>query len=144
MLFRSLDGNLFFVEVTYNKATNSITFVKGHNFEFNGVYATPNVNDRWGSENALFVGSSSNKPSSSTTFGYNPFNYVADEENGVRSGFVSVILDYKSNTNSPVKAYEVAYGSGSVFHVGIYGDQVIETNPNFQQFLNKLMLDALT
>ena len=130
--------------MTYNKATNSITLVKGHNFEFNGVYATPGVNDRWGTENAIFVGSSSNKPSSSTTFGYNPFNYVEDEDNGKRNSKVSVILDYKSNTNSPVVAYEFVHGSGSVFHVGIYGDQVIETNPSFQQFLNKLMLDALT
>ena len=32
----ALDGNIFYAQIKYNKDNNTITFVKGHGWEFDG------------------------------------------------------------------------------------------------------------
>ena len=43
-----MEGNRLYAEVSYNKTNDSITLVKGHNWEFvDGKGATRNINERW-------------------------------------------------------------------------------------------------
>ena len=51
------EANALFAEVSYNKANDSITLVKGHYWMFDGKGATPSVGERWLNENKEWMGS---------------------------------------------------------------------------------------
>ena len=51
------DANFFYAEVNYNKATQTVTLVKGHGWQFNGKNASRDVFERWSNETSQWVGS---------------------------------------------------------------------------------------
>ena len=76
-----MEGNRLYAEVSYNKTNDSITLVKGHNWEFvDGKGATRSVNERWLNESKEWTGSNFfDVPSSEKVyFRNNPFNYTHD------------------------------------------------------------------
>ena len=53
----SLDGNVFYAEVKYDRNNNTISLVKGHYWEFNGKSAWRSVEERWAKETSEWIGS---------------------------------------------------------------------------------------
>ena len=52
-----LDGNIFYAEVKCNRNTNTVSFVKGHGWAFNGKSAWKSVAERWKDETSQWIGS---------------------------------------------------------------------------------------
>jgi hypothetical protein len=52
-----MDGNLFYAEVAYYPANHTEIFVKGHSWEYNGIYAKRGINERRAHETTSWLGS---------------------------------------------------------------------------------------
>ena len=59
----ALDANIFDAEIKYNKNNNTITFLKGHSWEFDGNSAKKSIWERWFNENSQWIGDISCKVS---------------------------------------------------------------------------------
>ena len=51
------EGNVLYAEVKYNSTSNTISLVKGHDWEFDGKSANNSVGERWVEENKEWMGS---------------------------------------------------------------------------------------
>ena len=143
-----IDPNVFYAEVSFNKANNTITLVKGHDWIFDGKSAQKDVSERWFDETNKWVGSNYMKSElqDNFTFSNNPFNYTHFEENFVNNPNVTVIIDYEANlpTTSPysgatIATYSLDYGKGKVIMIGLFGERLI-SNQKFLDFLDSLLL----
>jgi hypothetical protein len=142
-----LDGNVFYVEVKYDRDTNTISFVKGHGWAFNGKSAWRSITERWANETSQWVGSNYLCRSCQITFGNNPFRYVHHEEQYVTNHNDRILLDYQAISSNkelkPVKpliaTYELKYQKGKVLVFGIFSD-VIVTNVKFDRYFDDLLL----
>ncbi|PWU78943.1 MAG: hypothetical protein DLM72_19865 [Candidatus Nitrosopolaris wilkensis] len=52
-----LDGNVFYAQVGYDRSTQTITLINGHQWGFNGKSAWKSIPERWKNETSLWVGS---------------------------------------------------------------------------------------
>ena len=158
-----IDGNVFYAQVQYNKDKQTISLVKGHDWEFDGKSAKRSVEERWFNETKEWVGSNFivTDISSKISFANNPFNYTHFEENFVNNPNAHIILDYKikfpkdyltsgENKFPPgkkegditVATYELAYGKGKVIGFGLYG-QNLANNEQFLNFFENLVKQQL-
>ena len=94
-----IDPNVFYAEVSFNKANNTITLVKGHDWIFDGKSAQKDVSERWFDETNKWVGSNYmiSELHDNFTFSNNPFNYSHFEENFVNNPNAKIIMDYEVN-----------------------------------------------
>jgi hypothetical protein len=143
-----IDGNAFYTEVKYDRINQQISLVNGHGWQFDGEAARESVNERWINETKEWVGSSYQLGDIATpiTFGNNPFNYTHFEENYVNNPNVTIIHDYKIRfppqdwinrpevRGSVIATYTLDYGKGKVLNLGIWGDNLSESELFFKFF----------
>lgn len=150
----------FLAEVSYNQQANKLALVKGHDWTFNGTAAWKGVSHRWAKENTNWIGSEyalfyaegyhiSSATANATDpigammideFGPRLFSsYKPHEENAITNSTVQIIAYWQVNNlkNSVgiVAAYEHSYQKGIVIHTGIFGTDIIATDPQMQFFL---------
>jgi hypothetical protein len=145
----ALDGNIFYAQIKYNKDNNTITFVKGHSWEFDGNSAKRNIIwERWFNENSQWLGSNflQSNLGDNITFTNNPFNYTHFEENFINNPKDKILINYGAviPRNNPflggiVAAYEHSYGKGKVIMTGVYGQKLID-NKSFLKMLDNWIL----
>ena len=149
--FLALDGNIFFAEIKYNKDNDTITFVKGHSWEFDGNSAKRSIRERWFNQNSEWVGSNflESDIKDNITFKNNPFNYTHFEENFVNNPNDKILINYgavipKQNPflGVTVATYELDFGKGKVIMIGLYGQKLVD-NDAFLRFLDSLILHYL-
>lgn len=139
-------SNLFTVEVTYSEQTNSIKFVKGHDWEFDGKIARPSVPERWVDETKNWVGSNflDDPTFIPITYPDNPFDYRHIEEQYISNPNDTVLLDFQANYpkdhkfNPTIASYELNHGKGKVISSSIWGESV-RTNPNLFSFYENII-----
>ena len=146
-----MDGNLFIGEVKYDNKTNSITLIKGHDWEFNGNYAIKTDPERWFNETKDWIGSNfGNRPISANIIFENiPFNYSHFGDNYITNPNSKVLFDYKAHfpgdetyRNSTIAAYELysnKNNKGKVISLGIFAENVID-NEKILNFFDRVIL----
>lgn len=144
-----LDSNVFMAEVNYDRTTNMMKLVKGHDWEFDGKSAKKSVWQRWESQTSKWVGSSYFYYTHNIKFGKNPFGYSPHEEQFMTNPNDKIILDYNASfpggyaslpSKPPViAAYELHYLKGKVIVTGIFSDDVIR-NDAFREFFRDLLV----
>jgi hypothetical protein len=141
------EGNVLYAEVEYNSTSNTISLVKGHDWEFDGKSANNSVGERWLEENKEWMGSnfldySSSKP---LYFGFNPFNYTHYEEQYLTNPNATVLIDYEAYgfpeeyTNATIATYYMDYGLGRVIHLGLWG-HTVDDNSIFIEYFDKILI----
>jgi hypothetical protein len=155
-----LDGCNFVAEVGYHRSANTVSLVKGHGWEFNGTAAWPGPMHRWPAENTNWIGSNfalfhtdgykmngaiANTTHSLSTklrtgFGLHVFSsYTAHEENAMTNSSDQVIaywnVTHLGSKALTVAVYEHEYGAGTVIHTGVFGSDLIATDPCMQFLL---------
>jgi hypothetical protein len=144
----ALNANIFYAEIKYNKNNNTITFLKGHSWEFDGNSAKKSIWERWFNENSQWIGSNflQSELTDNITFTNNPFNYTHFEENFVNNPKDKILIDYSAMIprNNPfygsiVATYELDFAKGKVVMIGLYGQNLIH-NQAFLKFLDSLIV----
>jgi hypothetical protein len=144
----ALDGNILYAQIKYNKDNNTITFAKGHSWEFDGNSAKRSIRERWFNENSQRLGSNflESEITDNITFSNNPFNYTHFEENFVNNPKDKILIDYgavvpRNNPffGSTVATYELDFGKGKVVMMGLYGQNLVR-NEAFLKFVDSLIL----
>ncbi len=141
------EGNVLYAEVKYNSTSNTISLVKGHDWEFDGKSANNSVGERWVEENKEWMGSnfldySSYEP---LYFGFNPFNYTHYEEQHLTNPKATVLIDYEAYgfpeeyMNATIATYHMDYGLGKVIHLSLWG-HIVKDNPVFIKYLDKIII----
>ena len=141
------DANILYGEVSYNKANDSITFVKGHDWKFDNKTAKKSVSERWLNENKEWMGSNFLiiPANYKVYFGNNPFNYTHSEEQYVTNPKAKILLDYnaynltKKYSNATVATYMMDYGKGKIVNLGIWGHTLTE-NSQFLKYLDNMII----
>jgi hypothetical protein len=141
------EGNVLYAEVDYDPDNETITLVKGHNWEFNGTVAKNSVPERWLDENREWMGSNFLIVPSydHLPFRFNPFNYNHTEEQYVTNPNAKILLNYEAYNlpdkyiNATVATYEMQYGKGKVVHLGLWGHMVRE-NPVFVDYIKRVLI----
>lgn len=139
-------SNLFTVEVTYSEQTNSIRFVKGHDWEFDGKIAKPSVAERWADETKNWAGSNflPDPTFIPITYPDNPFDYRHIEEQYISNPKDTILLDFQANYpkghkfNPTVASYELNHGKGKVISSSIWASSV-RTSPNLLSFYENII-----
>jgi hypothetical protein len=142
----TMDGNVFYAEVKYDRENKTITLIKGHGWAFNGKSAWKSIGERWANETSQWVGSNYLCYQCVTGFGYDPFRYVAHEEQYITNPNDIILLDYNASLPSSlqpakyvVATYELNYQKGKVIDLGLYSDDII-ANGKFDRYLDSLLL----
>jgi hypothetical protein len=155
-----LDACNFVAEVRYQRATNKVSLVKGHGWEFNGTVARRGPFHRWTAENTNWIGSNyalfykmgyhvngavanTTHPLSiilRSTMGAHVFSsYEAHEENAITNSSDKVIAYWNITGlklhNLIVAVYEHDYLTGTVIHTGIFGSDILAKDRLMQLFL---------
>lgn len=141
------DANILTTEVSYNKTTDTITLINGHDWKLNDTFAQKGPTERWLSENKEWMGSNFlNIPSNfKVYFGNNPFNYTHSEEQFVNNPNAKILLDYhaynltRAFKNATVATYEMNYGNGKVVNLGIWGHTLVN-NAAFINYFDKVIM----
>ncbi len=141
-----LDGNVFYAQVRFDQATDTITLVKGHGWAFNGITAWKSVNERWAKETSQWVGSNYLCYSCNISFANDPWEYQHHEEQYITNNNDKILMNYNASllkypirTLRPVIAtYELNYQKGRVISFGIYSDDII-TNQKFNRYFDNLL-----
>jgi hypothetical protein len=140
------DPNIFYAEVSYNKAAQTVTLVKGHGWEFNGKSAYPSVFERWSNETSKWVGSNFyywGGLSYNIEFKNNPFNYTHSEEQYITNPHAKIILNYDAVApdyryfgypRPLIAAYQMSYKMGKVVALSIFSDTLIRQEGFFSDY----------
>lgn len=159
-----MDGNIFYAQVSFNQAAQTVTLVKGHGWAFDGrgtahrLGTYNKVIERWANETSQWLGSNFDQELFGETsngtliyrhivFKVNPFGYNAGEEQEITNSLDKIILNYHAiipnYSREPVIAtYEKGYGKGKVIVFGLYTDHIL-SNPKYQQFFDDLFLSGV-
>jgi len=142
-----LDGNVFYAEVKYDEITDTITFVKGHDWAFDGNSAWRSVPERWQNETSQWMGSNYLCCyGDDIIFRNNPFNIKHDEEQYITNSRAKILLDYNATENKPnprnfvIATYAMEYGNGKVLTLGLYTDD-LKGNHRFWSFFDSLLFE---
>jgi hypothetical protein len=152
-----IDANTLYAQVKYNRDNNTISLVKGHDWEFDGKAAQRSVAERWYNETKNWVGGNwlVNDISDKVTFTNNPFNYKHFEEEFANNPNDKIIIDYdikfpknylqyetfpsdKPDGNITVATYIHNYGKGKVIVTGLNG-QNLANNTRFLHFFDNIV-----
>ena len=141
-----LTGNIFYAEVEYDEKTNTVKFVKGHGFAFNGKTAWRSDKERWERETSEWVGSNYKCCFSyQFIFRNDPFGITHVEEQYVTNPKVRILLDYNATINRPdpgqfvIATYELEYKKGRVITLGIWTVNKLFENERFLRFFDSLL-----
>ena len=140
-----LNGNIFFGEVKYDEETNTITFVKGHGFTFDGETAWRSDRERWAKENTEWIGSNYKCCFAwDFTFHNDPFGITHVEEQHITNPRAEILLDYnatavKSKEKFTIATYMLGYKKGTVITLGIWTVNKLFENERFLRFFDSLM-----
>jgi N,N-dimethylformamidase beta subunit-like, C-terminal/BNR repeat-like domain len=160
-----LGANMFFAEVKYDQKSQTITLVKGHDWESNGKSAQPSVHERWANETTEWVGSIFCRCwEFDIIFGNNPFGYIHNEEQSITNPKAKIILDYNATENGAnpkdlktildynatenganpkdlkIATYELNYKKGKVISLGLMTTNDLFNNVKFNRFFDSLLL----
>ena len=149
-----LTGNVFYAEVKYDKDSDLVTLVEGHDWKFDGRAVHSGVSERWENETKQWLGSNF-YPVYYGEEGYhilynNPFNFTGvdggEEQYYDKSNpNIELILDYNSSDpRYPVAAYELNYGKGKSIVIGLAAEDIIsdpclEACHKFMIFFDRLI-----
>ena len=147
-----IDANALYAEVRYDRDNDTISLVKGHDWEFDGKVAKSSVQERWFDESKEWVGGNflATDISEKITFTNNPFNYTHFEEQFVNNPNAKIIIDYgikftpehyqkdPSLREIKVATYTLDHGKGRVIMVGLTGHKLAD-NESFLRFFDKLI-----
>ncbi|HJR84623.1 MAG TPA: sialidase family protein [Nitrososphaeraceae archaeon] len=146
-----LTGNVFYGEVEYNEKNNTIKFVKGHNFAFNGQSAWRSVKERWMDETSEWTGGNYKCCFAwEFVFHNDPFGITHNEEHHVTNPKAKILLDYnataaKSDEEFIIATYALEYKKGTVLTLGIWTVNKLFENERFLRFFDSLLFQyALT
>ncbi|MEM0116882.1 MAG: hypothetical protein QXV32_00305 [Conexivisphaerales archaeon] len=160
-----LSGGNFLAEVKYSSTSNTVSLVKGHGWYFNGTAAVKSVYARWYAENTEWVGSNyayyidsqhytvqgavantSNPYSVLLRLNYGErllHEYAGHEENVVTNASDNVIAYWvlygPKNLNGKVAIYELHVGKGVVYHMGIFGTDILLQSKELQFLIISLL-----
>jgi hypothetical protein len=148
------EANTLYAEVSYNKANDSITFVKGHQWRFDGKSASRSIGERWLDENKNWTGSNFLDITSNIHtihLNNNPFNYTHGEEQYVTNPNAKILLDYHVSflthkyvpVNATVATYRMDYGKGKIINLGIWGHELTKNTAFLNYFGNVIIPIAL-
>ncbi|MGD9672718.1 MAG: N,N-dimethylformamidase beta subunit family domain-containing protein [Candidatus Nitrosocosmicus sp.] len=141
------EANVLYAEVSYNKSSDSISLVNGHDWKIDGNSAKHGTSERWLDENKEWMGSNFlDIPSwEKVYFRNNPFNYNHTEEQYVTNPDAKILLDYEAYNltdnyqNATVATYMMNYGKGKVVHLGIWG-HTLTHNEKFLNYFDKVII----
>ncbi len=143
-----MNGNFFYVQVSYDVKNNSITLVKGHGWEFDGKVATHSVAERWLNDTEYWVGSNYYivPPKQQIDFLNNIFRYVPHEENYVNNPNDIIILDYHAYVSQEkiqkrVATYLLHSGQGKVIVLGLFAQDLIKNEIFIGFFMSLIQMD---
>lgn len=165
-----LDATQFLAEVQYHPESGTLSLVKGHGWVFNGTSAWRGPFHRWFENNTAWIGSNygavvsdrgvrfhgavatGGHPVSQAlevAFGPGPVfkNYHHHEENTVVNPQATIIAKWDVSGVPPgtlVAAYELKYGAGRVLHTGVFGSDLIGSDPQMQYFLLSMLSYAIS
>ena len=90
------ESNILTVEIKYNQANDTITFVRGHEFRLDGNVAMRAVEeeDRWLNETSQWIGSNFLPRFDELHFKDMPFKYKHTEEQYITNGNATILHDY--------------------------------------------------
>ncbi len=145
------DANTFTVEVTYSKETDSVTLVKGHNWQYDGKVAQPGPGERWLDETSSWVGNNflPDPTYIPITFKNMPFNSKHVEEQYISNPKDTVLMDYEARYptnhrfNPIIGAHELVYGKGKIESLGFFASQD-PGDPNLENFIENVILPRAT
>ena len=143
-----LDSNVFYTEVRFDRATDTVTLVKGHGWAFNSGSAWKSVSERWAKETSQWVGSNYLCYSCDITFANDPWEYNHHEEQYVTNTNDKILMNYNASLlhypipslRPVIAAYELNYQKGKVISFSIYSDDII-TNEKFDKYFDNLVLE---
>jgi hypothetical protein len=149
------EANTLYAEVSYNKADDSVTFVKGHEWSFDSKSASRSIGERWLNETRNWTGSNFLDITSNIHtihFNNNPFDYTHGEEQYVSNPHAKILLDYHvsflSHKYVPANAttvatYQMDYGKGKIINLGIWGHELTNNIAFLNYFDNVIIPIAL-
>lgn len=143
-----LDSNVFYAQVRFDRATDTVTLVKGHGWAFDSGSAWKSVSERWAKETSQWVGSNYLCYSCDITFANDPWEYNHHEEQYVTNTNDKILMNYNASLlhypipslRPVIAAYELNYQKGKVISFGIYSDDII-TNEKFDKYFDNLVLE---
>jgi hypothetical protein len=150
------DGNILTTEVRYDSSNDTVTLVRGHNWQYNGKTAwRTGEPERWFNETWKWVGSNfldvPAPPKVNATFSNDHFGYKHIEEEYVTNPNDKMILDfgtmvyensssiekYAKYSGARVAIYELdsrsSSGNGRVIMLSIFGHKLVQ-NTDFLNF----------
>ena len=141
------EANTLYAEVSYNKSSDSISLVNGHDWKFDGKSVTNGKSERWLDENKEWMGSNFlDIPSwEKVYFRNNPFNYTHTEEQYVTNPDAKILLDYKAYNltekyqNATVATYMMNFGKGKIVNLGIWG-HTLTHNEKFLTYFDTVII----
>lgn len=151
-----LTGGILFAEVKYDELTNSVTFVKGHHWAFDGKVAHKDIGERWANETRQWLGSNFYEhyyyEKEYHKLYNNPFNFtgrdLGEEQYYDKNNHkINVILDYNSSdTRYPIATYELSYGKGKSIVIGLAAEDIIsrpcvQTCQRFFNLIDDLLIN---
>jgi hypothetical protein len=152
------DANILTTEVKYNESADTITLVKGHDWQYNGKTAWPSVRERWPNDTREWVGSNflQDPTKDNVTFSRDYFGYKHAEEQYATNPKDKIILDFGAQVISPIEAetnggagthptvaiYELDHLKGKVIMIGIFGHKLVKNN-EFLDFYDNAIIPAV-
>jgi hypothetical protein len=149
------DGNIFTVDVNYNSTDDTVKFIRGYTWQYDGKSAAwRGERERWPNETQQWVGSNfmQDPTKDNVTFTNNPFSYKHSEEQYVSNPNDKIIFDFgareneskidKVSQNNPNAAnetlaiYELSYGKGKEIMLSIFSYKLGD-NKAFLDFCDK-------
>ncbi len=143
------ESNVLTVEVSYDRQNDTISLVKGHEFEFDRKIARRSVEERWVNETSEWLGSNFLPKFDEAYFKDMPFNYTHTEEQYITNPNATVLYDYKifdplsPTLNDTVASYEMKYGKGKVIMTSLFADKMDKDREFFKFFKTILLPRAI-
>jgi hypothetical protein len=142
-----INANTFYAQVSYNEANQTVTLVKGHDWEYDGKTARKSVSERWFDESMRWIGSNYwiTTLDSPIIFESNPFDYKHFEEQYITNYTdITIIQDYRAvnlgeGPQYQVATYEKNYGEGKVIVLGLFAER-LANNTRFLKFFNDIII----
>ena len=150
------DANIFTVQVNYNSANDTIKFIRGHTWQYDGKSAAWRAErERWANETQLWVGSNflQDPTKDKVIFTNDPWSYKHSEEQYVTNPKDKIIFDFgakeyestidktpqygnATNNSERVAIYQLDYGKGKVISLSIFSYK-LRDNEDFLNFYDK-------
>jgi hypothetical protein len=151
-----LTGGVLYAEVRYDKATDSVTLVNGHGWDFDGKVAHEGLRERWENETRHWMGSNLYDhyyyEKDYNILYNNPFNFTGrdlgeEQYYDKTNPNIKILVNYSSSDSRyPIATYELNYGKGKSIVFGLAAEDIIsrpciETCQKFFRLMDDLLLN---